>query len=145
MLPSNFTPWKLVYYYYRKWCSLGEFDLLLNNLREKVRVKMGQKAEASLGIMDSQSVRWGDNRSLNGINGNKKVKGIKRHVVVDKNGFLLAVMVTIACVHDSKAAYLLTRYLRELCCNIKVILGNAGYRREIADKIKRLLDISLKL
>ena len=51
---------------------MGEFDLLLNNLREKVRVKQGQKAEASVGIMDSQSVRWGDNRSLNGIDGNKK-------------------------------------------------------------------------
>ena len=95
MLPSGFAPWELVYYYYRKWSSLGEFDLLLNNLRETVRLKMGQKAEASLGIMDSQSVRWGDNRSLNGIDGNKKVKGVKRHVLVDKNGFLLAVMVRL--------------------------------------------------
>ena len=72
MLPSHFASWGLVYYYYRKWSSLGEFDLLLNNLREKARVKSGQKAEASVEIMDSQSVRWGDNRSLNGIDGNKK-------------------------------------------------------------------------
>jgi putative transposase len=43
-------------------------------------------------------VRWGNNAALNGIDGNKKVKGIKRHVVVDKNGFLIAVMVTIANV-----------------------------------------------
>ena len=107
MLPSHFAPWELFYYYYRRWSSLGEFDLLLNNLRGKVRVKSGQNAEASVGIMDSQSVRWGDNRSPNGIDGNKKVKGIKRHVVVDKNGFLMAVMVTMACVHDGKAAYLL--------------------------------------
>ena len=63
-----------IYYYYRKWSSLGEFDLSLNNLREKVRVKNGQNTEASVGIMDSQSVRWGDNRSLNGIDGNKKVR-----------------------------------------------------------------------
>lgn len=98
---------------------------------------MGQKAEASLGVMDSQSVLWGDNRSLNGIDGNKKVKGVKSHVVVDKNGFLVAVMVTIACVHDSKAAYLLVRCLRELCCNIKVVLADAGYRGEVTDKIKR--------
>ena len=90
---------------------------------------MGQKAEASLGIMDSQSVLWGDNRSLNGIDGNKKVKGVKSHLV--------AVMVTIACVHDSKAAYLLVRCLRELCCNIKVVLADAGYRGEVTDKIKR--------
>ena len=58
MLPSGFAPWELVYYYHRKWSSLGDFDLLLSNLRNKVRVKMGQKAEASVGIMDSQSVRW---------------------------------------------------------------------------------------
>lgn len=126
----------MVYYYYRKWYSLDEFDLLLNNLREKTRVKMKQKAEASLGIIDIQSVRFGNNRSLNSINGNKKVKGVKRHVVVNKNGFLLAMIVTITCVYDSKVAYLLGRYLRELCCNIKVILAEAGYRGKIADKIK---------
>ena len=74
MLPSHFAPLELVYYYYRKWSSLGEFDLLLNNLRGKVRVKNSQNPEASVGIMDSQSVRWGDNRSLNGIDGNKKVR-----------------------------------------------------------------------
>ena len=58
MLPSGFAPWELVYYYYRKWSSLGEFDLLLNNLRETVRLKMGQKAEASLGIIST--CRHGD-------------------------------------------------------------------------------------
>lgn len=54
--------------------------------------------EPSVGIMNSQSVKWGNNIPLNGVDGNKKVKGIKRHVVVDKNGFLIAVMVTIANV-----------------------------------------------
>ncbi|MCY6349927.1 MULTISPECIES: transposase [Bacteroides] len=66
-------------------------------------------------------------------------------MVVDKNNFLLAVMATIACVHDSKAAYLLARCLRKLCCNVKIILADAGYREEIAEKIKKPLDISLKL
>lgn len=77
--------------------------------------------------------------------GNKKIKGVKRHVVVDKNGFLLTVMVTIACIHDSKAAYLLARYLRELCCNIKIILADAGYREEIADKIKTIFGYILEV
>lgn len=139
MLPSHFAPWELVYYYYRKWSSLGEFDLLLNNLREKVRVKNGQNPEASVGIMDSQS------RSLNGIDGNKKVKGIKRHVIVDKNGFLIAVMVTIACVHDGKAAYLLARCLKELCCNLKVILVDAGYRGEVAGRIRKAFGYVLEV
>ena len=145
MLPSHFAPWELVYYYYRKWSSMCEFDLLLNNLREKVRVKKGQKAEAGVGIMDSQSVRWGDNRSLNGIDGNKKVKGIKRHVVVDKNGFLIAVLVTTACVHDGKAAYLLARCLKELGCNLKVILADAGYRGEVAGRIRKAFGYALEV
>jgi putative transposase len=46
------------------------------------------------------------------IDGNKKVKGIKRHVVVDKNGWLLPVMVSVAHIHDSKAAGLLMRKLK---------------------------------
>ena len=145
MLPSHFAPWELVYYYYRKWSSLGEFDLLLNKLREEVRVMNGQNPEASVGIMDSQSVSWGDNRSLNGIDGNKKVKGIKRHIVVDKNSFLIAVMVTIACVHDGKAAFLLARCLKELCCHIKVILADAGYIGEVAAKIKKAFGYALEV
>jgi transposase len=128
MLPLNFTKRQLVYYYYKKWCDLEQFDLLLSKLREHVRVKKGQKAEASLGILDSQSVRWGNNKALNGYDGNKKVKGIKRHVVVDKNGFLVAVMVTVAHIHDSKAVMLLMRVLKEMLCGIKVIIADGGYR-----------------
>jgi|SRR5215469_10229889 len=137
MLPVNFPKWQLVYYYYRKWSDLGEFELLLSKLREKVRAKHGQNPEPSLGIMDSQSVRWGNNRSLNGIDGNKKVKGIKRHVVVDKNGFLIAIMVTIANMNDGKAVYLLMRVLKELGSKVKVILADGGYRGEIIDIVKK--------
>jgi len=52
-----FPKWQLVYYYYSKWSNLEIFDLLLSKLREKVQLNRGQKAEPSLGIMDSQSVR----------------------------------------------------------------------------------------
>ena len=137
MLPSDFPKWQLVYYYYKKWADTAQFDLLLEELRGKIRVKMGQKANPSLGIVDSQSVRWGNNRSLNGFDGNKKVKGIKRHVVVDKNGFLIAVMVSIANVHDGKAVLLLMRVLKEMLCGIKVILADGGYRGEIIAEVKK--------
>ena len=139
MLPSGFAKWQLVYYYYNKWADIdmSHFDLLLEKLREKVRVKMGQNAEASLRIIDSQSVRWGNNRSLNSFDGNKKVKGIKRHAIVDKNGFLIAIMVSVAHVHDSKAVLLLMRVLKEFLCSIKVIVADGGYRGEIAEQVKK--------
>ncbi len=136
LLPSGFPKWQLVYYYYSKWSNLEAFDLLLSKLREKVRVKRGQKATASLGIMDSQSVRWGNNRSLNSFDGHKKVKGIKRHVVVDKNGFLLAVMVGAASIHDSKSAVLLMKMLQYLLIPLQGILADGGYRGDIVEEIK---------
>ncbi len=34
-------------------------------------------------MMDSQRVRWIDNSYFNGFDGNKKDKGIKRHVIID--------------------------------------------------------------
>ena len=148
LLPNDFPKWQLVYYYFRKWIELEEFDELLEKLRGRVRVKIGQNALPSLGIMDSQSVRWGNNRSLNGIDGNKKVKGIKRHVVVDKNGFLIAIMVTVANVHDGQAALQLMRVLKNLWSSVKVILADGGYRGEIIEQIKRsfgyLLQITLR-
>ncbi|NAW50085.1 transposase, partial [Elizabethkingia argentiflava] len=103
--------------------DMGQFELVLEHLRGKFRVKLGQKSEPSLGIMDSQSIRWGNIRSLKGFDGNKKIKGIKRHVLVDKNVFLIAIMVTMANIHDSKAVILLMRVLKEMLCGIKVILA----------------------
>jgi putative transposase len=136
MLPKEYPKWELVYCYFRKWCLPEGFDLLLGKLRELVRQKHKQNAAASLGIMDSQTVRWGNHHSLNGVDGNKKVKGIKRHVVVDKNGFLVAVMVAVANVHDSKAAMLLMRVLKELCSTVKTILADGGYRGNLAEDIR---------
>ena len=136
MLPKEFPKWESVYYYYRKWASLNVFDLLLDRLRGHVRVERSQNMEPSVGIIDNQSVKWGNNQSLNGVDGNKKVKGVKRHIVVDKNGFLIAVMVAVANIHDSKAAYLLMRVLKELCSGIKVILADGGYRGELIENVK---------
>lgn len=137
MLPKDFPKWQLVYYYYRKWVNAELFDILLDKLRSKVRVKQRQQPRATLAIMDSQSVRWGNNSSLNSYDGNKKVKGIKRHIAVDKNGFLIAVMVTAAHIHDSKAVMLLMRVLQHCYANIKTVLADGGYRGDIIEAVKR--------
>jgi len=137
MIPKDYPKWQLVYYYYKKWANNDDFDLLLAKLRERLRMEKGQNREASIGIIDSQSVRWGNNRSMNGYDGNKKVKGIKRHVIVDKNGFLIAIMVTVASVHDSKAMLLLMRVLKYFLCNLKIIIADGGYRGEIIEQVKK--------
>ncbi|WP_337040272.1 transposase [Emticicia sp. 17c] len=50
MLPKNFPNWQLVYYYFKKWADLEEFDALLEKIRGKVRLQKGQNFSPSLGI-----------------------------------------------------------------------------------------------
>ena len=90
MLPHDYPKWQLVYYYFRKWSKEGRIEHLLNKLVRKVRKKRNQSESPSVGALDAQSVKWGNRKSDNGFDANKKVKGIKRNIVVDRNGFILA-------------------------------------------------------
>ncbi len=95
--------------------------------------------------MDSQRVRWGNNRSLNSYDGAKKVKGIKRHIVVDKNGFLLAVMVTVAHIHDSQAVLGLMQVLKDCYASIKTVLADGGYRGDVIATVKKKFGYLLQI
>ena len=145
MLPSDFPKWQIVYYYYKRWQDIEAYDELVEKLRIEERVAKGQNEDASVGIIDSQSVRSANNKSLMSIDGNKKVKGIKRHVAVDKNGWLLTVMVSVAHVHDSKAAVLLMRRLKETMCGIKTLIADGGYRGELIEIATTVFNYVLKI
>jgi putative transposase len=84
-LPHDFPPWKTVYNYFQQWTRDGTWDRLLTILRWRVRQKAGGGEEV-------------------GSDGGKKVRGRKRHIVVDTMGLLLAVVVTAANVDDARAA-----------------------------------------
>jgi transposase len=119
--------------------------LILENLRTKAQIIKGQQGLPSLGIMDSQSVRSSNNRALKGIDGNKKIKGRKRHIIVDKNGWLISVMVCVANIHDSKAAELLAKVIKENILSLKLIVADGGYRGELSDKRKSILGAVLQI
>ena len=71
----------------------------------KIRKKRGQNDTPGVGALDAQSVKRGNRMSDNGYDANKKVKGVKRRVVIDRNGFMLGRRVDNASKHDSKLAY----------------------------------------
>lgn len=58
----------------------------------------------SLGIVDAQSVKNTDSAQHKGYDAGKKVSGIKRHIVVDTQGFPHALAVTTANVTDRAGA-----------------------------------------
>jgi putative transposase len=103
-LPHDFPPWKTVYNYFDAWKRDGTWDRIIDILRVRLRKTAGRPLSPRVGCIDSQSVKTAGGGNEVGTDGGKKVRGRKRHIVVDTLGLLLAVVVTAANVDDAKAA-----------------------------------------
>jgi putative transposase len=126
-----------VYYYYSKWRDDGTIAEVHGLLGGKVRQQLGKQVSPSLAIIDLQSSRTSRSGATNrGSDGGKKVKGRKRHIVVDSLGLLLVVVVHAANHHDSKAAFGVIEALRYRFPRLVRIIADAGYRGELAEKVK---------
>ena len=79
-----------VYHYFRKWRIDGTWERVNRAIRERLRVRLRRNSQPSAGIVDSQSVKTtGVGGEERGYDGGKKVKGRKRHLLVDTEGFVL--------------------------------------------------------
>src|SRR5678816_1463468 len=105
MLPGDFPQWAIVYYYFSVWKQNGILEEIHECLVEKIRKECNKKEEPSVGIIDAQSVKSTLVSSQDkGFDAGKKIKGIKRHIIVDTLGLILAVVIQGASVQDRDGA-----------------------------------------
>ena len=100
-LPKDFGPWQTVRGYWDRFHRDGVWADAAAVLTPAARARLGKSPAPSTGIVDSQSVTSGPQRGERGVDGNKKVKGIKRHLLTCSLGFVLAVLVSAANLHDT--------------------------------------------
>ena len=82
----------------RKMAIDGTFERLNAQLRERLRIRLGRNPHPSAGIVDSQSAKTsGAGGQARGYEGGKKVRGRKRHLLVDTESLILT-----AKVHSAK-------------------------------------------
>jgi putative transposase len=127
-LPHDLPPKSTVRDYFEAWQADGTWPRLVEALRVRIRKAEGREEAPQTAYIDSQSVKSTEMGGVRGFDGGKKIKGRKRHILVDSLGLLLAVVVTSARLDDGAAApQLLGQLTAEQCVRLRMIWGDGRY------------------
>ena len=146
MLPADFPKWQIVYYYFSAWKRSGLIEQIHEMLVEKTRKSKGKNEEPTVGIIDAQSVKSTLVSSQDkGFDAGKKIKGIKRHIIVDTLGLILAVVIQSASVQDRDGAVSVIDKLMENWRKVIKIFADGGYAGKLTGKVKDKFKIELEI
>lgn len=143
MLPKTFPPWLAVHKSFSRWAAQGKFEALQQRLREQWRQRIERNAKPTAAVIDSQSTRISPQGGTSGYDAGKKVKGRKRHLVVDTLGLLLAVTVTAASVQDRDGAPAVVAQACAKYDSIEKLYADTAYAGQCAQRLEHDNDITV--
>jgi len=134
MLPHDFPPWKTVFNTYRRWVQSGDIGIIHDYLREAVRKSEGRSEYPTASILDSQTAKGSVQSEGAGYDAAKRIKGRKRHILVDTLGLLLVVLVFSGNMQDRDAAIPMIDESAVMHSHLRKIWADGAYQ---TDQVRR--------
>ncbi|WP_370935938.1 IS5 family transposase [Amycolatopsis sp. cg13] len=127
LAPRDLAPWTTAYRVFAAWTADGTWARVHDVLRDKVRERDGRDPRPSAAVLDSQSVKTVEGGEQIGYDAGKRVRGRKRHVLVDTLGLILGVAVTSASVQDRPGARRILTGIRRAFPRLGLVWVDGGY------------------
>ena len=122
-LPSTNHCAALVY----AWRDDGTWERINHCLVQDARIAQDSEASPSAGVIDSQSVKTTESGGVRGYDAGKKVKGRKRHIITNTNGYLVHAIVHAADIQDRDGAPLVLADIRSSFPWLRHVFADGGY------------------
>ena len=131
-IPANLPPRSTVNGYFQRWGYDGTLEKLHYALYQECRGQMDREASPTACTIDSQSVKSTEKGGAcidpNGYDAGKKIKGKKRHILVDTQGLLMHAVVHAADIQDRDGGILVLASMFGLYPFLQKIFADAGYQ-----------------
>jgi transposase len=130
LLPADLPPWSTVYRWFAAWRDTFVFEKINHMVVMADRERSGRQASPSAAIIDSQSVKTTESGGPRGYDAGKKIKGRKRHALVDTDGRGLILEPHPASLQDRDGGGPLLRASRASYPFIARAFADTGYNHE---------------